>query len=155
MVSDLPVMRVHTYDRLYNLAVMIRLWNYVIEDENGCWVWQAHKNHHGYGTIAYKNVSRLAYNISYILFRKKPITPGKVLHHICGNRACINPEHLEEITNKENVLQGIGPTAVNARKTHCDDGHSIMEEENIYRNKDNGRVCKICHYQSSKKELLN
>ncbi len=154
MVSDLPVIRIHTYDPMYYLAVMIRLWNSVIEDENGCWVWQGHKNHHGYGTFSYKNENRLAYNISYIIFRKKPITPGKVLHHNCRNRACINPYHLVEVTKKFNALEGIGPTAINARKTHCIRGHSLAEDK-IYRKKGNGRVCKICHYQSSRRKLLN
>ena len=144
MVSDLPVIRTNIVDEIYDLTVISRIWNNVKEDKNGCQIWQLWLNHNGHGTISYKGENRMVYQISYILIGKKQLTPGLVLHHTCENPACVNSDHLVEITNKENVLRGNGPTAVNARKVVGICGHSLAED-NIYRNKNGGRMCRPCH----------
>ena len=65
-----------------------------------------------------------------------------VVDHLCRNRACINVNHLEAVTNRENILRGVGRTAVNARKTHCHNGHEFSKENTkIFKNT---RNCKIC-----------
>ncbi len=144
MVCDLPVIRSHIVDEFYDLTVMNRIWNNVKEDEDACQLWQLWLNHNGHGTISYKGENRMVYQISYVLIGGKQLTPGLVLHHKCGKPACVNPNHLVQITNKENVLLGNGPTAINARKNVGICGHSL-EENNIYRNKNNGRMCITCH----------
>jgi hypothetical protein len=77
-----------------------------------------------------------------------PPFPGAVVDHIvCDNRRCCNPEHLTWSTAKANVLRGIGPTAVNARKTHCVSGHLFDEENTGWRDTPVGRRrhCRACH----------
>jgi hypothetical protein len=72
-----------------------------------------------------------------------PIPEGLVIDHLCRNRGCINPTHMEPVTNAENVLRGEGPTAVNARKTHCKRGHPFDDVNTYVYAK--GRACRMCH----------
>lgn len=75
-----------------------------------------------------------------------PIPNGMVLDHVkqrCGNRACVNPAHLEPVTNRVNILRGSGITALNARKTHCPKGHEYTDANTI-RGKDRVRKCRSC-----------
>ena len=65
-----------------------------------------------------------------------------VLDHLCKNKSCVNPQHLEVVTNTENVMRADGVCALNAKKTHCKHGHEFTEL-NTYRTKV-GRVCKQC-----------
>ena len=70
-------------------------------------MWTKHIMWKGYGTMRYKNVKKRAHRLSYMLIGKKTLTPGLVLDHLCRNRSCINPAHLEEVTNEENIRRGI------------------------------------------------
>lgn len=73
-----------------------------------------------------------------------PIPAGLHLDHLCRNPKCVNPEHLEPVTIKENLLRGIGPSARNAAKTHCPVGHPYSPE-NTYINPNQGqRICRSC-----------
>lgn len=86
--------------------------------------------------------SKRAHRVSYETF-VGPIPAGLTLDHLCRNTLCINPAHLEPVTIKENVLRGDGPTARNARKTHCDRGHAF-DETNTGPNANGGRSCRAC-----------
>ena len=108
-----------------------------------CWVWKGAPIKNGYGQYRRKGtrscyVHRLVYEALV-----GPIPEGKFLDHLCRNRLCVNPGHLEIVTNRENVLRGVGPTAVNAQKTHCKRGHPL-EGENLYLYKDGRRDCRQC-----------
>lgn len=123
-------------------TVSERFTRYVkVDAETGCWVWTGAKQKDGYGTIS-DNGRRPAHRVSYERF-VGPLIKGLTIDHLCRNRLCVNPDHLEQVTFKENVLRGVGPTAVNARKTHCIRGHELTKE-NILPNA-KGRVCRQCN----------
>lgn len=114
-----------------------------------CWEWQAHRDKDGYGIFTFKHHHSVkAHRFSYELY-KGAIPTDLVIDHLCRNRKCVNPNHLEIVTNKENCLRGIGPSAINSRKTHCNRGHPF-DEENTYYQK-NGRLCKMCNNENARK----
>ena len=73
-----------------------------------------------------------------------PIPKGLELDHLCRVRHCVNPDHLEPVTHKENTLRGSCPAAVNARKTHCKRGHPLTDDNIARQSKTNARVCLKC-----------
>lgn len=79
------------------------------------------------------------------------VPKGLILDHTCNNRACFNPAHLEPVTFKVNVLRGTGPTAINARKTACNNGHPYVEGSFRYEQGNIGRRCLICQRERSKR----
>lgn len=110
---------------------------------DGCWEWLSNKTKAkgGYGRISRGGKMVLAHRFMYER-AKGPIPDGLTLDHLCRNRLCVNPGHLEPVTLRENALRGVGPTAINARKTHCIRGHRL-NEKNTY-TKTGGRSCRAC-----------
>lgn len=102
--------------------------DYVIDD-NGCWVWQRGTTGEGYGEKWLTELGRSVMAHRWYYARRFGAIPeGLVIDHLCRNRRCVNPAHLEPVTSGVNVLRGEGPPARNARKTHCKHGHSFDEE---------------------------
>ncbi len=75
------------------------------------------------------------------------IPAGLVVDHLCRHPACVNPEHLEPVTQRENVLRGEGVGARHARKTHCPQGHEYTDENTYTWNRQ--RFCRACHKKHS------
>jgi hypothetical protein len=73
-----------------------------------------------------------------------PIPDGLTIDHLCCNPPCINPEHLEVVTMRENLRRGRSPVGVNARRTHCLHGHAF-DERNTWICKEGKRHCRECH----------
>lgn len=91
-----------------------------------CWKWIAATQGAGYGTVWNKKTKKvvLAHRYVYELI-KGEIPKGLTLDHLCRNRACVNPDHLEPVSMKENILRGVSPSAKKARQVLCIRGHEL------------------------------
>lgn len=114
-----------------------------VEITTTCWNWKASKDKCGYGTFGLRGVIR-AHQFSYRLFHGFMSTRKMNIDHLCRNPSCVNPNHLELVTHRENILRGISPAAIAAKRTHCVRGHEYTPE-NTYIVKNKGdRMCREC-----------
>lgn len=111
-------------------------------DVTSCWIWKAAILHNGYGQFRANGVAMKAHRWAYETLRSE-IPAGLVIDHLCRNRACVNPWHLDPVSIKTNVLRGVGHTARNATKTHCPQGHAY-DEINTYTSPTGWRKCREC-----------
>lgn len=130
-----------------------RFWSKVaIAGPDKCWEWQASK-HKGYGCFGNsprEGRSRRAHRVAYKLL-VGPIPERLTIDHLCRNRACQNPDHLEPVTNRDNVLRSEGITAKNAQKTHCKHGHEFTPSNTIRRK--GGRECRACQRERESRRV--
>ena len=112
-----------------------------IEPKGDCWEWTGSRDRQGYGK-ANAIGQTLAHRIVYEVLAG-PIPEGLTLDHLCRNRACVNPDHLEPVTMTVNILRGFSPQAINARKEKCPRGHPL-DAANTYRSGKTGRACRTC-----------
>ena len=122
----------------------IRFWRKV-DKTDSCWNWIGAKGARGYGSVGIVMLGghRPAHRVAFELLRG-PIPDGLVLDHLCRNRACVNPEHLEIVTSRENSLRGDCAASRNAAKTHCPQGHEYTPENTQYYAKERTRYCRTC-----------
>ncbi len=122
------------------------------EPMSGCWLWTA-SMHHGYGQFSVKHRPIDAHRFAYETL-VGPIPADREIDHLCRNRACCNPAHLEAVTARTNTLRGVGATAKHARQTHCLRGHPF-DESNTTRASGGGRACRQCDKDRSKRRWAN
>lgn len=109
-----------------------------------CWLWTGGTDAAGYGRFTHRGQYILAHRYAYVLWNG-PIPGRNVPDHLCRNRRCVNPAHLEAVTEQVNILRGIGVSAINARKTHCIRGHELIPGNFLpARGKKHGRDCLVC-----------
>lgn len=114
-----------------------RFWSKV-RREGSCRVWTGTIAHDGYGKYSGTSAHAYAYREAY-----GDLEPGYELDHLCRNRSCVNPLHLQPVTRRENIMRSDNFAAVNARKTHCVNGHEFTPENTyLYRG---WRNCKECN----------
>lgn len=118
----------------------------VWEGHGPCWEWTASRNEWGYGQFAATfGHSGGAHIYSYQLHHGS-YPAGLEIDHLCKNRACVRPDHLEAVTPRVNTLRSNAVSALNARKTHCPKGHPY-DEENTRIGNNGGRYCRACAYE--------
>lgn len=111
---------------------------YIPEPNSGCWIWIGVLSGK-YGQILCDGKMQYAHRVSFELFKNK-IPDGMEIDHLCRVRCCVNPNHLEPVTCKENIRRGLLGSVM---KTHCPKGHPYSED-NLYVRPDGGRGCRIC-----------
>ncbi len=84
-----------------------------------CWIWTGAKTSLGYGHFRINGAMVKAHH-----FLIPPVPAGLQCDHLCRNRACVKPDHIQFVTPRENTLRGASCIAINARKTHCPRGHA-------------------------------
>lgn len=118
----------------------------------GCWIWTGAIDNSGYARISVDYKNRQAHRVSFELAKGK-IPDGLQIDHLCKVKACVNPNHLEAVTQQENLSRcdNHAKGKFNRLKTHCKNGHEYTDD-NIYVHKyfrygrmQQGRFCKTCH----------
>jgi hypothetical protein len=120
-----------------------------------CWPWPGALATGGYGTCQLEGRQVRAHRAAYQLTHGA-IPKGLVLDHLCRNRACCNPAHLEPVTIRENNLRGVGVTSTNVAKTHCPQGHPYSGDNLFRRFRQSGwtRECWACRRAAEKRKGL-
>lgn len=103
----------------------------VVDPHSGCHVWQGKREHHvePYGLVYRNGVTRMAHRVAWVL-SGRPALLGLTLDHLCRNRLCVNPEHLEQVSQQENTRRGSSPIGKHLRDHaagQCRNGHDLTE----------------------------
>lgn len=134
--AEIPIRESHSEEEWFH-------GNFIQDSDTDCWEWQAGKGTNGYGLMRVDGRQTAAHRFAYQLY-VGPIPEGLDLDHLCRNRGCVNPGHLEPVTRRENLMRGETITARKAAQTHCIHGHEFTPE-NTGRNSVTGtRRCRAC-----------
>lgn len=118
-----------------------RFWVKVAVVHNECWMWLGSKTSAGYGNL-YVGPQKwdYAHRVSYEIARG-PIPEGLVLDHLCRNRSCVNPDHLEPVPQRINLMRGLAPYGLRGT---CKHGHDVTDQANVYTRPNGQRQCRVC-----------
>lgn len=116
---------------------------------DACWSWlgKTDKDGYGYLYVPYPEGARHsegAHRVAWQLTHKRAIPVDRELDHICRNTRCVKPAHLDLVTSRENTLRGEGPSAQEARQTHCRRGHELSGDNLMVVSKRSGREYREC-----------
>lgn len=132
---------------MLGLAAEEKFWDRVSK-QGSCWVWTGEINGWGYGATHVERKHRSAHRVAYEMARG-PIPPGMQVDHLCGNKVCVNPDHLEPVTLQENLRRARVAGRIfdlgvfHKAKTQCPHGHAYVPG-NLYLPPRGGRICLTC-----------
>lgn len=131
-----------------------RFWAKIQVTQDGCWEWTAYRDKDGYGSYrlgAANSKHWRVHRLTYSTFVRE-LAPGEQIDHLCRNRSCCNPQHLEPVSLRENVDRGENYVSINRKKTHCPQGHEyagdnlrIKVSKGVQR-----RICRACDVAQKK-----
>ena len=136
---------------------MERFWSKVQKTET-CWIWTASKDKHGYGQIGMSSRTygtkrpHKAYRVAYELL-VGPVPVGLEIDHLCRNPSCVNPDHLEAVSHKENMRRGRSGWNTRA-KTHCPRGHDYSGPDGRVNKTAGSRYCCVCNRNRTRERRL-
>lgn len=119
-----------------------------VDASGDCWEWTGSINFAGYGLFWTGERHLMAHRAVWKLL-VGPI--NETLDHLCRVRHCVNPDHLDPVPQSVNVLRGYGPTAENARKTHCKYGHPFDDENTYFEG--TWRRCRACNRRRARRGM--
>lgn len=145
-------MKKHQKRKILDQKIITNRFISKIEFLDGCWIWTRSINKvTGYGYFSIKGKIKSAHRTSYELFIGE-IPENYVIDHLCNNKLCVNPNHLECVTQNENLKRAIGwGSNYNSKKKLCSKGHEYTKVE------ENGRIrriCKTCKSEQGKDRRL-
>lgn len=115
-----------------------------------CWISDRAAHSNGYTKIGHDGRTELTHRFAYMAF-VGPIPDGLQIDHLCSVRACCNPDHLEAVDCRTNLLRGNTLTAAEVAQTHCRNGHPLSGG-NLYMRPDRlGRMCRACRAESARR----
>ena len=127
-----------------------RVFSRLIIDPSGCLIWTGKPASTGYGQVEAGGRGLYAHRLMYEWF-VGPIPSGTQIDHLCRNRLCAAPAHLEAVSRKTNILRGVGPSANQARMDHCQRGHEFDLLNTYWRSdRHGGRQCRACNRDSQR-----
>src|SRR5690606_12614402 len=128
-----------------------RFWEKVDVNLSGCWTWTRAKTEAGYGRCWWQGKDWLAHRASYTALIG-PIPEGLELDHLCRNRACVRPDHLEPVAHAENVRRADYSKKIARQRsqTHCLRDHPLSGE-NLRVAPDGRRHCRACHREKMRR----
>lgn len=136
------------FDKEQKIELIKRLHGKYDVKSSGCWEWNRSFTKGGYPIYRAFCIHTTAHRISYAIFNGD-IDDGMEIDHLCKNIKCVNPNHLEQVTRKENVKRSYKPM-----QSHCVNGH-IFDEKNTYLKPSNGtRACRKCNKIRAKKNRI-
>lgn len=123
-----------------------------VDFTGNCWIWTGSTTTYGYASVGNPGGTKRAHRLLYEIC-VGPIPDGLVLDHLCRIRHCVNPDHLEPVTLRQNTLRGTSLSAANAAKTQCRNGHPFSTANTAAVAK--GRRCRTCHRESERQRYAS